>query len=93
MLAVALLITLIHAFNQIKFDYVSQRSTTDRLTSYPQTYPQDDKGDVGWGTDLIPKQNCALKRAFSNSNFDQGPAIFSLVGRERANIGMEKRNT
>jgi hypothetical protein len=32
MLAVALLITLIHAFNQIKFDYVSQRSTTDRLT-------------------------------------------------------------
>ena len=45
------------------------------------------------GTDLIPKQNCALKRAFSNSNFDQGPAIFSLVGRERANIGMEKRDT
>ena len=48
------------------------------------------KEGVGWDTDLIPEQNCALKRVFSNSNFDQGPAIFSLVGQEHANIGMEK---
>ena len=58
------------------------------LTSYPQIYPQGSIRGVGWGTDLIPKQNCALKRTFSNSNFDQEPAIFSLVGREHANIGM-----
>jgi hypothetical protein len=51
------------------------------------------KGGVGWDTDLIPEGNCAPKRAFSNSNFDQGPATFSLVGQEHANIGMEKLDT
>ena len=56
-----------------------------------QTYQQ--QGDVRWATDQIPEQNCALRRAFSNVNSDQGRAIFLLVGRERANIGIKKRTT
>ena len=48
---------------------------------------------MGWGTDLIPEQNCALKRIFRNGNSNQKRAIFLLVGRERVNIGMEKLAT
>ena len=46
------------------------------------------RGDVAWGTDLIPEQNCALKRfqPFSNRSSNQRRAMFLLVGREHANI-------
>ena len=48
------------------------------------------KGGVSWSTDLILEQNCALRRATSNGNSDQGRAILLLAGRECANIRMAK---
>ena len=34
-----------------------------------------------------------VKRVFSNGNSNQRRAIFLLVGREHANVGMEKLDT
>ena len=47
----------------------------------------------GRGIDLIPEQNWAGKVVFSGGNSNQGRVIFSLVGRERVNTGMEKPGT
>jgi hypothetical protein len=51
------------------------------------------KVGVRWGTDLIPEQNCALKQVFSRGDSDQRRATFLLVGREHANIAMERLAT
>jgi hypothetical protein len=49
--------------------------------------------DVAWSSYLFPEQNWALKRIFGNRDSNKGARLFLQVGREHANIAMEKLAT